>query len=126
MTNLKEKTHVVMVMQANEAKELGFEKLGDVVLNAVGPITREENELQSYAYTELEEDTYKKLWKIAMEVISYHDVEFPDIQNIDDAVSELVDTVIAQVEESIGAKDKLGKFEPKVPGQQLQVFGQNE
>ena len=44
MKNLNETVHARMLLQAEEAKEIGFTKLADRVLSAMGPVPRDEKE----------------------------------------------------------------------------------
>jgi len=116
MNNLKSKTRDIIVMQATEAKILGFNRLGEAVLNSVGAVPREEGNFL-YSEAQLQQQTYEKLWKVAMEVIAYHDIDNVDIQQVDDMVVKLTNAVVAKVEASLGVEGKIGPLEPAVPGQ---------
>lgn len=115
MKNLNETVYNKILIQAEEAKELGFNKLATGVLGAMAPMPRET--IESYGALELKEDIYKKLWKAAMDVIAYHDLESVDIQTVDEAVSDLTTKVLSAVEASLNVTDQIGKLEPQLPGQ---------
>lgn len=114
MKKLNEVIYNKIVIQANEAKELGFEKLAEEVLSVVGPVPREEE--ISYSLKELEANVKNNLWKIALEYINYHDLNSVDIQKVDAVLNALVPKVAHAIEQGIEA-DGFGPLEPKLFGQ---------
>lgn len=106
-----------MLLQASEAKELGFEKLAEHVLSVMGPVAREEKERVVYSSNELNDDVRKKLWKIAVDLITYHDVDGVDIQRVDDAILHLASIVTREIEKAIDSEAKVGGLEPLLPGE---------
>lgn len=101
-----------LILQAEEAKEIGLNKLASAILNSVGPSYREED-----ISMKLSENVYNNLWKIALDVINYHDLESVDIQKVDEVITSLAENVIDQLEITLDKKDIIGKLEPKLPGQ---------
>lgn len=106
-----------LVLQAEEAKEIKLTKLASAVLNGVGAVSRDEDEKISFSSSELEESVYNSLWKVAVDILSYHDLESADIQKIDEAVQVLAGKVIREVEGSLSVSGKIGPLEPKLPGE---------
>jgi hypothetical protein len=117
MRKLGQQTYKRLLAQAEEAKELKQTKLADVVLSALGPVF-EENAGMTYTQKELDQTLYQNMWKMAVEVISYHDLTKVDIQKVDQAVKLLKSRVIEELEEALKVSGKIGGNEPKVPGQE--------
>jgi hypothetical protein len=116
MNKLSKTTYERLICQAEEAKELKMERLADGLLSALGPMPRSEEKL-SYSAEVLQDTVYKALWKVALEVIAYHDLKSVDAQAIDEVVADFTGKVIEEVEASMGVKNKIGAAEPKVFGQ---------
>jgi hypothetical protein len=116
MNKLSKITYERLLCQAQEAKELEMERLSEGLLSALGPMPRAEEKLV-YSHEELQDTVYKALWKVAMEVIAYHDLKSVDAQEIDQVITDCATNVIEAVETSMGVKGKIGVSEPKVFGQ---------
>lgn len=106
-----------LVLQAQEAKEVGLTKLADGVISSVGATSRDPDEFVTYSSIELHRDIYNNLWKIALDVIKHHDLESVDIQKIDDALKFTVAQVLRDIEMTLEVNDKIGLMEPKLPGE---------
>lgn len=106
-----------LILQADEARDQGLEKLANGVLSAMPPSPREPKEKITYSSEELEENIYQKLWKIAMDVITYHDVQSVDIQKIDNIVSDLSTQILQEVQASISVDNTIGPLEPELLGE---------
>lgn len=117
MNKLSNVTYKRLLAQAEEAKELKLEKLAENVLGSIGPVPRDEGEDFTYSYEDLRNVVKKSLWKVAIEIVAYHDVAKSDIQKIDLAIENLTDEVLATVEGSLNSLDKIGPSEPGVLGQ---------
>lgn len=115
--NLNSVIHGKMAIQAEEAKELGFNKLAEDVLSALPPVPREDSEVVTYSTAELEDDLHKKLWKIALDFIKYHDLQSVDIQRVNDSLVGLKSVVTAAIENAIDSDNKVGPLEPRLPGE---------
>ena len=117
MANLKSKTYDIILFQAKEARELGFNKLADAVLSTIGSTSREVNEKVSYSQEQLEKEVYKNLWKVGMEILAYHDLGYVDIQELDGIITDLSNKVISKIEASLNVDDKIGPLDSSLPGQ---------
>ena len=116
MKKLGQQIYKRLLAQAEEARELKQTKLADMVLSALGPVF-EENIEATYTQKELDQILYQNIWKMAIEVISYHDITKVDIQKVDQAVKLLKSRVIEELEETLKVSGKVGGNEPPVPGQ---------
>lgn len=116
MKKLNEVIYKKLVLQAEEAKELGLNKLGNAVLSSVGATPREVEEKITVTAEEMKEKIYTNLWKAAMEVLVYHDLESADIQKLDDTIAYLTDKFVLEVQGTLDVED-IGKLEPKLPGE---------
>lgn len=119
MNKLSSETYKRLVAQAEEAKELQLDELAERVLASVGATPREEEGMEpfTFSYAELRESVHQSLWKVAVEVIAYHDVGKADIQRIGQTIDELTETVLIAVEESLSASNTVGPNEPKLFGE---------
>lgn len=117
MNKLSSVTYKRLLAQAEEAKELKLEKLAGNVLSSIGSIPRDEDEDFTFSYADLRNNVQKSLWKIAIDIVAYHDFAKSDIQKIEAAIENLTDEVLAGVEGSLNATDKIGPSEPRLPGQ---------
>lgn len=114
MKKLNEIVYRRLLLQAEEAKERGLHKLANGVLNSLGPMP--EDEEVKYSYGELQDDIYKGMWKLAMHVIKYHDVDSVDAERMNEALETLASQLIDNLEEAL-AVDSVGPLDPKVPGE---------
>jgi len=117
MRKLGHITYKRLHAQAEQAKELGLDRLANAVLSTIGSIY-EENNQATYSYDELENKVYHSLWKSALEIVSYHDLVKIDIQELDKAIVELKNKVIGELEDKMKVRGQVGKNEPKLPGQE--------
>jgi hypothetical protein len=117
MNKLSSITYNRLLAQAEEAKELKLEELADGVLNAIGPASRDEEEPFIFSHSDLRDAVHKSLWKIAIEVISYHDHQKSDIQKVGAAIDNLTDNVLNTIHNSLNIVDHIGPGEPILPGQ---------
>lgn len=106
-----------ILAQASEAKELNLTELSDGVLSALGPVAREDSEDVFISQAELEKEIYKQLWKIAFDIMAYHDAKKVDIQKIGSNLESFSKDLVQSIENSIGKQGEIGKMEPKIPGQ---------
>ena len=114
MKKLNEIVYRRLLLQAEEAKEIGLYKLASGVLNSIGPVPEDEN--LSYSYGELQKDIYEGMWKLAANVMKYRDINSVDIQKVDEVLETFTNNLIASVEETLGT-DMIGPLDPKVPGE---------
>lgn len=116
MNKLSNATYQRLVAQAQEARELHQTELAEQVLGAVGATPREEGEDFVFSYAEMQNEVSKSLWKVAMEVISYHDAKKADIQKLSIVIEELTEGVIVSMEKVLNASNKIGANEEELPG----------
>lgn len=117
MTRINPVVYRKLLLQADEAKLRGMNKLASAVLGSIGACPAEEK--QTYNFESLQEDIHQGLWKLAMDVIRYHDLESADIEKIDEVLETLASTLIEDVEVSLNvAVDQIGALEEIVPGEE--------
>lgn len=66
----------------------------------------------------LHEQVKKSLFKIALDVISFHNMDNPDLEKVEEFVEELVDDVIINAESIIDKLNKPSEKDEKAPGEQ--------
>jgi hypothetical protein len=113
-TKLNETAYVKIVCQAEEARDVGLKSLANDVFSVIGPTARTEH--IAYSSEDLDGDVGNALWKVATDVVAYHDLDSVDIQKINATVRALVGVVRAAIEEELGV-GSVGPLEPKLPGQ---------
>ena len=115
MKKLNKVIYNKLLLQAEEAKEFELKKIANGVINAIGSFPRDE--IESFSEKELKQDIYDGLWKLAMNVISYHDLESADIMKINASIEDISGRFINELETTLGVVGKIGPQEPKVFGQ---------
>jgi hypothetical protein len=114
-TKLNKIAYGKMALQAEEARDLGLTKLAGNVFMAIGSVAREEK--MAYNEEHLMNDVEAGLWKIAADIIAYHDLDGVDIQKVEAIVDELGERVVASIEKTLGVEGDIGGLEEKVFGQ---------
>lgn len=105
-----------LLLQAEEAKYQGLNKLASGVLQALGPIP--EDEQVNYNLEALQEDIYHGLWKLAGCLIKYHDLKSVDVERVHQILESLADKVVKDVKTSLNVENEsVGKLEDKVLGE---------
>lgn len=104
-----------LVLQAEEAQEVGLTKLAGAVFDALPKQADDGHKV--FNYEELEHAVYYKIWKAALDVVAYYDFDTLDIQKIDDMLKDTAKQLIKKVETGIGTESQFGPFEDKVLGQ---------
>lgn len=115
MNKLNNVVYQKLLLQAQEAKAREMKKLAGAVLNGLGPTSAEER--SDYSSVELKEDVYNGLWKLAFNVVGYHDLESADIEKLDKAIAFATDNFVKEIEQALDIEGKIGPNEPKLPGQ---------
>ena len=116
MNKLNSVVYQKIVLQAQEAKLREMRKLASAVLNGLGPNPAEDKIV--YSARDLKEDIYQGLWKLAFNVIGYHDLDSADIEKLDKAVAYAVDNFVKDIEHALDVEGKIGPNEPKLIGQE--------
>lgn len=105
-----------LLIQAQEAKEQGLTKLASGVLEAIGPHPRDED--LSYSYNELEQDIYNDLWKSAVKMMAYYDLNSAQIEKLGQTIAFCTDTIVDELGRTLEVQDIVkGPFEPNIPGE---------
>lgn len=116
MKKVNQNIYNKLLAQATEAKEQGFDKLASGVLSAIGPFP--EDELNTYSYKEMNDDIYNGLWKLASNIIKYHNLDNADIEKLDAVIESLASNFVEELEEGLNIQPfSIGAFEPKLPGE---------
>jgi len=106
-----------ILLQANEAKFQGLTKLASAVLGGVGAVPKEDEEEMIYSSKNLKEDLYNGLWKLAFNVVGYHDLDTLDIEKLDSIIRSASEQFLNNIEGVSGVYGKIGAMEPDLPGQ---------
>jgi hypothetical protein len=106
-----------LISQAEEAKELKLNELADSLLNALGPIPRDDRDNIIFSYDDLKKDIHQSLWKIALNIVAYHDTIHVDAEQVNETLSDLTDKVLQNIEQSLNVENQIGPFEPSLPGE---------
>lgn len=105
-----------LLLQSNEAKTQGMTKLASGIINALGPMT--EDEQVQYNHAQLRDEVYSEMWKMATHVIKYYDVKSADASKIHDRLEALADRFIEELEQSLEVEDVVaGPLEAPLPGE---------
>ena len=105
-----------LLLQGEEAKERGMEKLANSIFNAIGPTPRDKEDF-IYSKNDLETDIKNNLWKTATNVIAYYDVNSIDAEKVNDIIEVFAKEFIDQLKAKLKVQEEVGKFEPPLPGQ---------
>ena len=105
-----------LLAQAEEAKDQGFTKIADGIINAIGSFP--EDEAVEYSYTQLQDDIHRDLWKIATRLLRYYDVQSLNVLKLEPTIAKWADDMLNELETSLDVDSVVaGPTEPKVPGQ---------
>lgn len=105
-----------LLLQAKEAEFLGMEKLSSAVVEGIGSYARDNSEF-FYSESELKEDVYKGLWKLAFNVVNYHDLESVDVEKLDAVIALACNSFIKEIEKTVEKLNEIGPNEPKLVGE---------
>lgn len=115
MNKLNPIVYQKILLQAQEAKLRDMKKLAGAVLGGLAPAPAEEK--ITYSFTDLKENVYNGLWKLAFDVVGYHDLNTADIEKLDKAIVYATDNFVKEIEHALEVEGKIGPNEPKLPGQ---------
>lgn len=116
MKKLNETIYNKLLLQGEEARERGMDKLASSIFEAIGSCP--EDERKEYTYRELKEDVQRDLWKIAARVLAYYDLQSLDAEVLDKEIVSLAGHLVDDIELSLGVDEVIaGPLEPKLPGQ---------
>ena len=118
MKKLNKVIYNKLILQAEQAREFNMHKLANNILNTIGSIPKDNSEeLEKYAFTELEDDVSNLLWKIAYRVMDYYNLDSVDIKKIESCIDDLSDKVINELKQPMNIEKNFGEKEPKVIGE---------
>lgn len=117
MRKLSEVIYNKLFLQAEEAKELKFDKLANGIMQAIGPIPTDE--VDEFSYDDLKKEVYNCLWDITISVVNYYDLESADVSKVDSVLEDLSTKFIKEIKETLNVSDGIGPKEPKVPGEDI-------
>lgn len=116
MKQLNETIYNKLLVSAEEARDQGMQKLASGVLGAL--TDNPELNKEKYSSGQLETDVYEGLWKLATNVVKYHEIESADIEKINEVIETLAGKFVEQIERSVGIEPgTMGKAEPPVWGE---------
>jgi len=116
MTKVNNIIYKKLLLQAEEAKEQGLNKLASSICGAIGPVP--EDERLEYSHAKMNDDIHYGLWKLATHILKYHDLESVDAEKIDQVIEALASKFVKELEESLGIDPvKAGPLEPKLLGE---------
>lgn len=104
-----------LTVVAEEAKSQGYELLSSSIKETLEPGF--ETKKQTYSYAELKDNVYSNLWKIAQQIMIYHDVTTIDVERVDETLHSLANKIVEAIEPELPIEHALGPLEPLVPGQ---------
>jgi len=115
MIKLSEVIYNKIVVQAQEAELLGFTDLSSNINNALKEANIFDNESYHYSRKELNEDIRCNIWKSAMAVIGYHNLNSVDVGRLSEVIDEMAYKVSNAIEEKLNVTNELGPND-KLPG----------
>ncbi len=116
MKKLNQTVHRKLVAQAQEARGRGLVKMGQDILDAVGPESMSEPE--EYSYSQLKEDIKSDLWKSATRLMGHYNVDSVDAEKVQKTIEALAFDVVSELEDILDVDPAdPGTLDPKVPGE---------
>ncbi len=92
-----------LLLQAQEAKTQGINKLASAIFDTIGSMPEEEE--KEYTNQELYDDVYNGLWKLVGNIIKYHNLDSVQSEKIDLVVESLTDHFISEIENTLQIED---------------------
>lgn len=117
MITLKSSVYHRLLLQAQEARDQGMHKLAAGILNSIGPTS--DDETSTYSYSQMQDDVYEGLWKLANHVIKHYDVDMVDAERLDQVLETLAYKLVNEVEEVLPLEENTSNspLDLKVPGE---------
>lgn len=117
MIKLSKKLYDRVLFAAEEAKDLEMNDLADGIISALGPTARDQDDPSIFSEADLKKEIYKNLWKLALDIAAYHDVQKMDIQKVGNELDVLSDYIFRDLEMVFGKIGVVGALDPKIPGE---------
>lgn len=103
-----------LLLQAEEAKARGMVKLAESIMDTAN-LNENFNE---YSYSQLQDDVYKDMWKIASRLLTYYDINGVNIEKLDESLESWATKLVDDLEVTLNIDHLLkSPMEPKVPGE---------
>jgi hypothetical protein len=104
-----------LVLQAEEAKFQGLEKLASGILNGIGSYPEDP---ATCSLEDVKAEIYNSIWKIATSVIGYHNIESVDAGILNEEIEILAEKCYESICNSINVdEDAFSELEPLLPGE---------
>lgn len=105
-----------LLLQAKEAKNQNLNKLSNGILSVLNQDFSDEN--ITYCYSDLNNDVYCGLWKLASNFIKYYNLESVDAKKVDEIIEVISSKFINEMELTLNVDNIIiGPFESVVPGE---------
>lgn len=91
---MKKELYNKILLQTEEAKTFGLSKLASNIEESISNV-------KDVSFTDLDNLVEKNLWNIALNLISYNEVESVDILKLEEVLDELKEIIISNIENSI-------------------------
>lgn len=117
MKKLNEIVYNKLILQHEEAKERGLNKLASGIIACAGALP--EQDYNTYSWNQMDSDVYADLWKTASNILKYYDVTSLDAEELNNSIELFAEQFINNICKTI-KKDssELGPLEPKLIGQE--------
>jgi hypothetical protein len=92
-----------LILQAEEAKELGFDKLAERIIESVDVDSSNES------YMELKENICKNIWKSATLMLDYYNVNEFDASQLNKVIANITNNAIDELEISLNTDSRFAK-----------------
>jgi hypothetical protein len=105
-----------LMLQADEAREQNLEKLADGITSSIELDTKDF--METYSSFELDQDIYTGIWKLATNVLKYHNVNSVDAVKLHSVIQSLSSSLINNVSKAVDVDPlDFGPLELKTPGE---------
>lgn len=103
--------------QVEEAKELGLTKIASIGEGILynNSFVYDNNEFSS---EELKENIYHGVCRFASNIISFYNIENPDLVKISQVAEYLSNTIENEIKKNLDIEETVGTFETKLPGEE--------
>jgi hypothetical protein len=116
MKKLNQTVYEKLILQAEEAKEQNMTKLANAILGSLTSTPETESSL--YSVADLNRDVYQDLWKVATNVLKYHDLESVDAEKVNEVIEVFANKFVNELEHALSIPEgTVGPLEPKLPGE---------
>ena len=107
-----------IILQAEQARELGMEKLSEAIFSTIGAVSKDDSEIDDYSLAKLEDDVSKLLWKISYRIMDYYNLESVDVKKVEASVDDLTLLIMDELKYAMNIEKTISKKEPRVMGQE--------